>query len=42
VDGQAVVGALGCGLSVCGVGAFGLGDDGGAGGKRGGLVVVVE
>ena len=42
VDRQSVVGALGRGLSTCGVGAFGLCDDGGAGGLGCGLVVVVE
>ena len=42
VDGQAVGGALGCGLALGGVGALGLGDDGGSGGLRGGLVVIVE
>ena len=36
------MGALGCSLSICGVGAFGLGDDRGAGSFGGGLVVVVE
>jgi len=39
---EAVVGALGRGLSACGGGASGGSDDGGARGLGGGLVVVVE
>src|SRR5204863_6289878 len=42
MDGQAVVGALGCGLHVRRFGTFGLGDDRGAGSERCSLVMVFE
>src|SRR5271166_461325 len=42
VNGQAVGGALGCGLVIGSFGALGLGDDGGSGRIRGGLVMIIK